>query len=246
MTKIGKENIEVYNLYHQYTKKYADDFKASGYSFASSWKMRKSLIDHMASLFDGAKLDILDIGCNNGLTGRELCNSLNQRNIETDIDGIDFVEEATLIAKNNFGYRSTFVADITDRQLVENLLGTREYQAVICCEVFLYISPKDYDTFFTTIYAHLEHKGYFLFVLPNVKSVYHLINKLLSHKRFKYYFKYEYDLPLIHSLLRKYNFDIVSAFGVDLLTNLNMNLGTYNNRIKSLFSTEFAILAKKN
>ena len=78
----------------------------------------------MVPLFDGSKLDILDIGCNNGLTGRTLCNSLNQRNIETNIDGIDFVEEATVIAKNKFNYRSTFVADITDKQLVDSMLGT--------------------------------------------------------------------------------------------------------------------------
>lgn len=245
MTKVSKQNIEVYNLYHQYTKKYEDDFKASGYSFSSSWKMRKSLIEHMAHLFDGSKLDILDIGCNNGLTGRELCNSLNQRNIETNIDGIDFIEEATIIAKNNFGYRSTFVADITNRQHVDSLLDKKEYQAVICCEVFLYIHPKDYNNFFTTIYSHLTHGGYFLFVLPNVKGLFHLLNKVYSQKRFEYFFKYDYDLPLVHSLLQKNNFDIVSISGAELLTGLKINLGNYKNIIKNLLATEFAILSKK-
>jgi 2-polyprenyl-3-methyl-5-hydroxy-6-metoxy-1,4-benzoquinol methylase len=239
-------------MYHQYARKYKDNFKASGYSFSSAWKMRKSLIDHMVQLIDGHKLDILDIGCNNGLTGHTLCNLLNKKGIETNIDGIDFVEEAILIAKSNFNYRDTFVADITDKDLVDSLLGMRKYQAVICCEVFHYLHPKDYDNFFTTIYSRLIPDGYFILVLPNVKSIYHnvkkiyyLFNNFLSSRRFKYYFRYKYDLPLVHSYLQENNFDIVSICGVDLLTNLKMNLKNYNNRIKRLFSTEYAILSMK-
>lgn len=244
MKKMNNQNIYVYNLYHQYTKKYEDNFRASGYSFSSTWKMRKTLIDHMVQLIDRNKLDILDIGCNNGLTGRTLCNSLNDKNIETNIDGIDFVEEATLIARNNFNYRETFVADITDKDLVDGLLGMRKYQAVISCEVFHYIHPKDYDNLFATVYSHLISNGYFIFLLPNVKSIYHLINKFL-YRKFNDYYKYEYDLPLVNSLLQKNNFDIVSICGIDLLTKLKMNLKNYNNSIKSLFSPEFAILSIK-
>lgn len=244
MKKINKHNTEVYDLYQKYTEEFQSDFKASGYSFLSSWKLRKYLIDHMSRLFDGSKLDILDIGCNNGLTGHELCNSLNRRNIETNIDGIDFVEKATLIAKNNFSYRSTFVADITDKQLVESLLGTREYQVALCCEVFLYLHPNDYNNFFTTIYSYLTPGGYLFFVIPNIRSIYHLISKAVSPEKFKFYFKYDYDLPLVHLLMQKYNFDIISVCGAELLTNLKINLQNYS-KIKSLFSTEIAILAKK-
>jgi predicted TPR repeat methyltransferase len=245
MKKINKQNAEVYNLYQKYTKEFQGNFKASGYSFSSSWKLRRTLIEHMAQLFNGPNLDILDIGCNNGLTGWELCNSLNQRDIETEIDGIDFVEEATLIAKKDFNYDSTFVADITDKQLVDSLLGTRQYQVVFCCEVFLLLHPKDYDNFFATVYSHLRSDGYFLFVFPNIKSIYHLINKVSSPEKFKYYFKYDYDLPLVNSLLQRNGFNVIATEGIDFMTNFKISLKNYSNKFKRLFSTEIAILAKK-
>ncbi len=72
MNKINKQNIDAYDIYQQCTEKYKDSFKASGYCFSSQWKMRKSLIDHLVQLIDGQKLDILDIGCNNGVTGLTL------------------------------------------------------------------------------------------------------------------------------------------------------------------------------
>jgi 2-polyprenyl-3-methyl-5-hydroxy-6-metoxy-1,4-benzoquinol methylase len=253
MKKINKQNIDAYDIYHQCTKQYKEDFKASGYWFSSQWKRRTALISHLVQLIDLSKLDILDIGCNNGLTGHTLCELLNRRHIENNIDGIDFVEEATLIAKKDFSYRDTFVADITDNDLVDNLLGTRKYEAVMCCEVFHYLHPEDYNSFLTTVYSHLLPHGYFILIFPNVKSIYQYVKKiyyLLSNyqppRKFEYYFKYKYDLPLVQSLLQENNFDIVSMFGVELLTNLMMKFNKSNNSVKKFISSEYAILSKKN
>lgn len=245
MKNISKQNLEIYDLYHQYAEKYKGDFKASGYSFSSSWGIRKSLINYMVSFIDGSELDILDIGCNNGLTGRELCNSLNKKDISTNIDGVDFIDDATRIAKNDLGYRSTFVADVTDRQMLDGLLGDRQYQIVMCCEVFLYIHPKDYENFFKAIHSRLASGGRFLFVLPNIRSVYHLINKMISPTKFRYFFRYDYDLPLVHSLLGKYGFNIISSCGAEFFTDYKINLRNGNSRLKSFFSMELAILSEK-
>jgi 2-polyprenyl-3-methyl-5-hydroxy-6-metoxy-1,4-benzoquinol methylase len=204
----------------------------------------------MVQSIDRRKLDILDIGCNNGLTGRTLCESLSEKEIETNIDGIDFVEEATRIAKDRFNYRDVFVADITNKNLVSRLLGERKYQAVICCEVFHYLHPNDYDSLLTTVSSYLMPDGYFILVLPNVRSVYHIVKKthhllthFLSSRSFSRYFKYTYDLELIRSILDKNGFDIASIYGVDLVTNINMDLKKSDTAIKRLFSAEYAFLA---
>lgn len=245
MQPINDYNKGTYADYQKFTEKYKSNFRASGYRSEIFWKLRRSLVEHMARFIDYRPLEILDVGCNNGLTGRHFCNVLNQRNIETSIDGLDFVESATQIAQSVFHYRSTFVVDVTNKEMVDSILKGKQYPVALCCEVFHYINPDNYKGFFSAIHDHLENNGQFLFVVPNVKSIYHLTNKLIAPKAFKQVFKYDYDVPHLCRLFHTYGFNITKIFGADLLTNSKIDLSTYN-RIKNLLCFEIAILANKH
>lgn len=243
MRTVSKQNKHTFDSYTDFTSKYKKDFRAGGHSFLA-WKMRKSLLNHMVRFLDGPKLDILDIGCNNGLMGREFCTMLQRQDIETVIDGIDFIESAAAIAHELNKYRSAFVADITDHKQVHDNLGERRYHLILCCEVFLYISPNDYDKFFNTILYYLSPGGYLLFVIPNVKSFLHQINRTVMPQKFENNYKYDYNLSTVRSLIEKFGFSINASYGCELFTNLKFNLGEPT-VMKNLLSFENALLAKK-
>ena len=123
--------------------------------------------------------------------------------------GIDFTEQATRIAQTTYGYRHTFAADCTDEQAVHACLNGRTYPAVFCCEVFHYVHPQDYQSFFRLIHAALQPAGHFLFMFPNLGSLYHKTFRKIALPSWSDNFKYQYQLPAVIGLLNTAGFDVV-------------------------------------
>jgi predicted TPR repeat methyltransferase len=226
---MGNSKEYIKGAYTKLSVIYGDSYKANGYSSYRTYSIRKNIVQFMLNRISDDVLFFMDSGCGNGFFFENVVKP-TLKSLQT-AHGIDFVSNNTSQAEHVF--EKTFTGDVLDiAQLTD-----ATYDLVMSNEVFQYIPPQNWGSFFSNHASILKDRGYFLLTVSNLSSIYRLI-----FRPQKDLFPFDFNAYDILTLARKSSFEVVAFCGIDPLYNIYLSAPLV---VKRLLSFEYSFLLQK-